>query len=48
MGEVGVPQFFFIFGELGAHAKFQNPRTTPSGKKVCDPERKKERKKEEK
>ena len=27
------------FCELGAHAKFQNPRTTPSGKKVKTGER---------
>ena len=49
----GVPQIFFrhksyFFCELGPHTKFHNPRTTPSGRKVCDPERKKkERKKKE-
>ena len=46
----GVPQIFFrhksyFFCELGPHTKFHNPRTTPSGRKVCDPERKKEERK---
>jgi hypothetical protein len=41
---LGVLIFFFFSGilkvcELGAIAKFQNPRTSPSGRKVCDPER---------
>ena len=50
-GGGGVPQIFFshhksyFFFELGPHAKFHNTRTTPSGRKVCDPERKEERKK---
>jgi hypothetical protein len=29
---------------LGAPAKFQNPRTTHSGRKVCDPEERKKKK----
>ena len=38
----GFPDYFlhpksYFFCELGAHAKFNNPRTTPSGRKVCDP-----------
>ena len=36
------PKLFFC--DLKPYAKFQNPRTTPSWRKVCDPERK-ERKK---
>ena len=32
-------QLEFYFCELGAHAKYQNPRTTPSGSKICDQER---------
>ena len=40
-GEVGVPRFFFgsvllIFGELGAHAKFQDPRTPLLREKKLD------------
>ena len=31
------------FCELGAHAKFQNPRTTPSGRKVIKREKKMKR-----
>ena len=41
----GVPHFCFtpnlIFCDLKLCAKFTNPRTTPSGRKVCGPERKK-------
>ena len=47
--EGGVNGFFFngilIFFEFGAHAKFQNPRTTPSGRKVTGAERKRKKEK---
>ena len=33
-----------LLSEFGAHAKFHEPRSTPYGRKVCDPE-KEERKK---
>ena len=32
-----------FFCELKPPAKFQNPRTTPSGRKVCHPEKKEEK-----
>ena len=35
----------YSFSELKPHAKFQNPRTTSSGRKVKQGERKKEREK---
>ena len=38
--------FYYFF--LGAHAKFQNPTTIPSGRLSNELERKKEREKEEK
>ena len=40
-GEGGFPPFLsHPKCELGFHAKFHDPRTTPSGRKVCDPEKK--------
>jgi hypothetical protein len=39
-----VTQILFFFG-LKQRSKFQNPRTTHSGRKICGTERKKERKK---
>jgi hypothetical protein len=53
-GGRGAPQIFFrhksyFFSELEPHAKFQHPRTPPSGRKVrVAEEREKERKKERK
>jgi hypothetical protein len=41
-GQSGSPNFFFI---LKPHAKFQNPMITPSGRKVSEAEKKKEREK---
>ena len=41
------PQGVLNCCELGAHAKFWNPTTTPSGRKVMAEERKNKRKKEE-
>ena len=32
-----------ILGELGSQAKLYDPRTTPSGRKLWEPERKKEK-----
>jgi hypothetical protein len=34
----------YFFCDLKLNAKFQNPRTTPSGRKVCGTERKEEKK----
>ena len=39
------PKFYF-FCDLKPHAKFQNPRTTTSGRKVTRGKRKKQRKRE--
>ena len=39
-----IPQIL-LFCDCKLCAKFQNPRTTPSGRKVCDPERRKEERK---
>ena len=36
-----------MFCELGAHAKFQKPRTTPSGRKVTQGEEEREKEREE-
>jgi hypothetical protein len=33
----------FYFCDLGAHVKFQNPKTTPSGSKVMAGDRKKKK-----
>ena len=38
-----LPQILF-FCDLKLHAKFHNPRRTPSGRKVCGGEEKKEKK----
>ena len=35
------PNKSYFFCELKHHSKFQNPRTTLSGRKVCDPEEEK-------
>ena len=50
---MGVPHFFsypksYFFGDLKPHAKYQNPRTTPSGRKVTQADRKKEKERREK
>ena len=43
-GGRGVPYILSLlmnltcFSYFGLHAKFQNPSTTPSGRKVCDPD----------
>ena len=48
-GATGGPKFIYpksyFFCDLELHAKFQNPSTTPSGRKVWGTERKKKRKK---
>jgi hypothetical protein len=49
--EVGVSEIFFLgmqsysFGDSGPHAKIQNPRTTPSERKVRVREEKKKKEK---
>jgi hypothetical protein len=46
---VGDPEYIFLrqvlfFGDLKFRAKFHNPRTATSGRKVCGTEKKKEKK----
>jgi hypothetical protein len=50
-GVGGVPELFFLlesyyFCYLGAHAKFQNPTTTPSGQISNEPEERERRRRE--
>ena len=43
-GAIGCPKSYFCC-DLKLRAKFHNPRTTPSRRKVCGTEKRKERKK---
>jgi hypothetical protein len=43
MSEVFFNHKYYLFCDLKLCAKFHNPRTTPSGRKVCGTERKKKK-----